>query len=85
MERPVKLSRIEPVLDTLDYPVTRTDAAAQLSDVTLQLADGETNLGEAIAVARSDAFGSVDDLETALFNVLPIEALGEPGQSDGDA
>ena len=85
MERPVKLSRIEPVLDTLDYPVTSTDAAAQLSDVTLQLADGETNLGEAIAIARSDAFGSVDDLETALFNVLPIEALGEPGQSDGDA
>ena len=85
MTQSVKLSRVEQVLGTLDFPVARSDAAAELSTVTLQLADGEANLGETIAEARSDSFYSVGDLETELYNVLPVEALGEPGQSDGDA
>jgi hypothetical protein len=80
----VKLSRIESVLEDLEYPVTNDQAAAELEDVTLLLADGERNLGALIERNDSDRFESMDDLESELNNVLPREAVGEPYQSEGE-
>ncbi|WP_226040491.1 hypothetical protein [Natrinema sp. DC36] len=80
----VKLSRIESVLEDLEYPVTNDRAAAELEDVTLLLADGERNLGALIERSDSDRFESMDDLESELNNVLPREAVGEPYQSEGE-
>jgi hypothetical protein len=84
MVREVKLSHIDEVLDELSYPVTRDDAAVELEDVTLLLADGEANLGELISETDSDTFSSVDDLQSELHNTLPREAVGEPYQSEGE-
>ncbi|MFC6768700.1 DUF5789 family protein [Natrinema soli] len=80
----VKLSRVESVLEELEYPVTNERAAAELADVTLLLADGERNLGALIERSDSDRFESMDDLESELNNVLPREAVGEPYQSEGE-
>ncbi|QLK25033.1 hypothetical protein HYG81_13075 [Natrinema zhouii] len=80
----IKLSRIESVLEDLEYPVTNDRAAAELEDVTLLLADGERNLGALIERSDSDRFESMDDLESELNNVLPREAVGEPYQSEGE-
>ncbi|PGF15411.1 hypothetical protein CP556_04215 [Natrinema sp. CBA1119] len=80
----VKLSRIESVLEDLEYPITNDRAAAELEDVTLLLADGERNLGTLIERSGSDRFESMDDLESELNNVLPREAVGEPYQSEGE-
>jgi hypothetical protein len=85
MAREVKFSHVGESLEELDYPVERASAAAEFSNVTLLLADGEENLGELIAEIDSETFESVDDLETGLHNVLPREAVGEPYQSEGDA
>ncbi len=85
MEKRVKLARVKPVLEQLEYPVDRTAAATAFDETTLMMADGETNLGSLIAKANRERFRSADDLNTELNNVMPIEALGEPGQSDGDA
>jgi hypothetical protein len=81
----VKLSRVEAAFERLDYPVTRDDAAAEFVDVTLTFADGEANLGALVSELGSDAFHDPEELFTELHNVLPVEAVGEPGQSDGDA
>ncbi len=81
----IKINRVKNVLERTDYPQPRTDAAAEFDDVTLIFADGEANLGELIAQANRETFNSADDLSTELNNVMPIEAVGEPGQSDGDA
>ncbi|GAB3672322.1 DUF5789 family protein [Halopiger thermotolerans] len=80
----VKLSRVESVLENLEYPVTRDEAAQQYDDVTLVLADGERNLGDLISRSSDDEFESMDDLESELHNVLPREAVGEPYQSEGE-
>jgi len=85
MTERVKLSRVQSTFERLDYPVTRDDAAAEFADVTLLLADGESNLGELVSELGSDAFHSADELFEELQSVLPVEAVGEPGQSDGDA
>jgi hypothetical protein len=85
MSERVKLSRVETLFEELDYPVTRDDAAAEYVDVTVTFADGEANLGELVSEVGSDAFHGPDELYAELQNVLPVEAVGEPGQSDGDA
>jgi hypothetical protein len=85
MPETVKLSRLESKLTELDYPVTREDAAVEFADVTLLFADGEGNLGEYVSEVGSDSFVNAEDLFVELQNVLPIEAVGEPGQSEGDA
>ncbi|ELZ99036.1 hypothetical protein C440_01730 [Haloferax mucosum ATCC BAA-1512] len=85
MQEEIKLSRLESVLDSLSYPVARRDAAAAFDGVTVLMADGNADLGEMIRQCLPDEFASATDLYYELNNVMPIEAVGEPGQSDGDA
>ncbi|WP_129116807.1 DUF5789 family protein [Halegenticoccus tardaugens] len=85
MPETVKLSRVESLFERLDYPTTRDAAAARFDDVTVLFADGEANLGRLVSETNSDAFDGPDELAAELNNALPIEAVGEPGQSEGDA
>jgi hypothetical protein len=84
MGRTVKLSRVEGVLESLSYPVDRAAAAEELADVTVQLADGEANLGEVVAETKSERYDSAIDLRDELYAYLPEAAIGEPGQSEGE-
>ena len=85
MATQIRFNELEPELSELDYPVTRAAAVEHYEGVTLLLADGEADLGDLIAETDTSEFESVDDLYTDLQNVLPVEAVGEPGQSEGDA
>lgn len=78
------LSNCASAFGELDYPVNRAAAADELSDITLLLADGETDLGELITQMTSETFDSAGDIEAELHNVLPREAVGEPYQSEGE-
>lgn len=84
MSKEVRLSRIDTVLEALEYPISRESAGDSLDDVTLVLADGEADLATLIEQTSSDRFNSVDDLEMELHSVLPREAVGEPYQSEGE-
>jgi hypothetical protein len=81
----IKLARVEERFADLDYPVTRADAAAAFADVRVTFAEGDANLGRLISDVGSDVFDGPDELAAELQNVVPIGAVGEPGQSDGDA
>lgn len=52
--------------------------------MTLQLADGEANLGSLVADLPADSYESSDELQTGLHTTLPRSAVGEPFQSEGD-
>lgn len=82
--REIKLSRVGSVLEELSYPISNEDAANELYGTTVLLADGEADLGAITANLPSDSFESADELETELFSSLPMEAIGEPGQSEGE-
>lgn len=84
MARRVKLSHVESVLAELSYPVSREEAVGELSGITLLYADGEGDLGDIVADTNSASFDSVDDLEMELYEFLPVDAVGEPGQSEGE-
>ncbi|PSP77123.1 hypothetical protein BRC81_10860 [Halobacteriales archaeon QS_1_68_20] len=83
MARRVKLSNVYALFEDLEYPA-REEAAGRFDDVTLTYAGGESNLGDVVSEAGSDEFGSDDELEEELYSVLPVEAVGEPGQSGGE-
>lgn len=86
MSERVKLNRVESLFEErLDFPAARDEAAAEFSDVTVLFADGESNLGELISGIDSEQFTGPNDLYSGLNNELPIEAVGEPRQSEGDS
>ena len=85
MGREIEFSDVSTVLGDVNYPIDRTAAAEEFADVTLVLADGEADLGNLISETTNERFDSAADIETALHNVLPRRAVGEPYQSEGDA
>ena len=81
----INLSRLEPTLEDHEYPADREALTASFAGTTVLFADGDADLGDLVADVDQETFASAADAVAALQNVLPIEALGEPGQSDGDA
>ncbi|MFB6138063.1 MAG: hypothetical protein ABEJ42_06965 [Halobacteriaceae archaeon] len=84
MTRDVKLSHVGAEIESLSYPIDREAASDALADVTLQFADGEEALSAVVDRANVETFGSATDLESEVFANLPVEAVGEPGQSAGE-
>jgi hypothetical protein len=81
----IPLSRVEGEFETFSFPAARSDLAESCAGTTVLFADGDADLGELLAEIEQDRFESPEDAYVSLQNVLPIEAVGEPGQSDGDA
>jgi hypothetical protein len=85
MTNELRLNQLRSTIDTLEYPVESEAARDQLAGITLLYADGQEPLVDVISRTNVDVFQDVDDLESEIYTYLPIEAVGEPGQSDGDA
>ncbi len=85
MANQIRLNELRPVIEELDYPIVKDAASEELDDVTLLYADGEEPLAAVVSRSDVDSFEDVEALELEIQNNLPIEAVGEPGQSDGDA
>ena len=84
MSQEVKLSDLRAELETLSYPVAREEAIERFDGVVLLYADGEESLADVLARANDDTFDDPEDLQTTVYNHLPTEAVGEPGQSEGE-
>ena len=84
MAREIKLEELYPFLNDASYPMTVDAAAEEFADVTVQLADGSTNLGEVVGRSTSGPFATTDELASEVLSLLPREAVGEPFQSEGE-
>jgi len=80
----VKLSRVRTAFEDLEYPLSRREAADELLGTTLLHPGGEEDLGVLVSETHSDSFVSAEELEADLHNVLPVDAVGEPGESEGE-
>ncbi|PAU84599.1 hypothetical protein CK500_03545 [Halorubrum salipaludis] len=85
MTSEVHLSRVEDEFREHSYPAAREDLVDSCAGTTVLFADGDADLGDLVADIDQERFESAEDAFAALQNVLPVEAVGEPGQSDGDA
>lgn len=81
----VKLSRLYPVLDAQEYPLTKNEALQETENITLKLADGTVNLATVIEDSSENEFNEFEDLLLEVMMLLPRRAVGEPFQSEGDA
>ena len=81
----VHLSHVQDELRGRPYPAAREELVESCAGTTVLFADGDADFGALLEEIDQERFESPDDAFAALQNVLPIEALGEPGQSDGDA
>ena len=84
MDREVKLSHLDDVLEEFDYPIEREAAVSAGEDVTLLLADGTENLGDVVSRSGTEEFESAEELSTEIMGLLPRRAVGEPYQSEGE-
>lgn len=80
-----KLSRLLSRLQEAEYPADRGSLADTFRDHVLTYADGETNLGEFVGNLDEQRFDTASDLHETIQTELPVEAVGELGQSKGDA
>ncbi|WP_135364368.1 DUF5789 family protein [Halosimplex halophilum] len=80
----MELAELQEYLEQFDYPVASDELATACEGVTIELAEGERDLGGLLAHASADRFESADDAYTAVQNDLPREAVGEPYQSEGE-
>lgn len=85
MAREIKLSEMQSLFGTVDFPVSRESVVDQFHDVRVALADGEVNLGTVISRAQEPEFESKRALTETVYSWLPRRAVGEPYQSEGSA
>ena len=84
MTQEVKLSGLTALLSEATYPLAVETARTSFDDVTLVYADGTEPLADVLARVQDDQFDSVDDAQASIMNVVPVEGVGEPGQSEGE-
>ena len=84
MTREVKLNQLTELLESATYPLSVTGVQQRFEDVELVYADGSESLPTVLARVEDDEFDSVDEAQTSIFNVIPVEGVGEPGQSEGE-
>jgi len=84
MTRDVKLNELTELLESTTYPLSVEQAQAVFDDVRLVYADGTEPLGEVLGRLEDDQFASAEEAQSSIFNTVPVEGVGEPGQSEGE-
>ena len=84
MTREVKLNELTELLESTSYPLPVETARAEFGDVRLQYADGSESLDAVLGRLEDDQFDSAEEAQSSIFNTLPVEGVGEPGQSEGE-
>ncbi|EMA05595.1 hypothetical protein SAMN05443574_13417 [Haloarcula vallismortis] len=84
MTREVKLNKLTALLETATYPLSVETAQAEFDDVQLVYADGSEPLTTLLARVNDEQFDSPDEAQSSIYNAIPVEGVGEPGQSEGE-
>jgi len=84
MSRRVKLNELTELLEDATYPLSIQAARREFDDVELVYADGSEPFSDVLGRIEDQQFDSPDDAQSSIFNVVPVEGVGEPGQSEGE-
>jgi hypothetical protein len=84
MTRDVKLNQLTELLAGESYPLSVANARSTFDDVDLIYADGSESLADVLSRVPDEQFDSTTDAQSSIMNVLPVEGVGEPGQSEGE-
>ncbi|MDS0221689.1 hypothetical protein NDI54_10055 [Haloarcula sp. S1AR25-5A] len=84
MTRQVKLNELTALLETATYPLSVATARTEFNDVQLVYADGSESLPTVLDRINDEQFDSPDEAQSSIYNTIPVEGVGEPGQSEGE-
>jgi hypothetical protein len=84
MTREVKLNELTALLETATYPLSVETARAEFDDVVLVYADGSEPLSALLTRVDDEQFSSPDEAQSSIYSTIPVEGVGEPGQSEGE-
>jgi len=84
MTRDVRLNELTELLESVSYPLTVETARTEFDDVRLQYADGSEPLDAVLGRLEDEQFDSPEEAQSSIFNTVPVEGVGEPGQSEGE-
>ncbi|GGM71084.1 hypothetical protein J2752_002216 [Halarchaeum rubridurum] len=84
MTERVKLKDLEDALEGLPYPLSKQNAVAEVEGIVLVYADGEETAADVVERIEEEVFDDPASLAASIRNNLPTEAVGEPGQSEGE-
>jgi hypothetical protein len=84
MTREVKLNELTELLESATYPLSLSTARTEFDDVQLVYADGSEPLDAVLARLEDEQFVSPEEAQSSILNTVPVEGVGEPGQSEGE-
>ena len=84
MSRDVKLNELTELLESATYPLSAERAKQEFDGVRLIYADGSEPLDEVLDRLEDEEFASAEEAQSSIFNTVPVEGVGEPGQSEGE-
>ena len=84
MSRDIKLNELTELLESATYPLSVDTAQQEFGDVVLVYADGSEPLDEVLDRLEDEQFDSAEEAQSSIFNTVPVEGVGEPGQSEGE-
>ena len=84
MARDIKLNELTELLESATYPLSVDAARQEFDDVELVYADSSEPLDEVLGRLEDDQFDSAEEAQSSIFNTVPVEGVGEPGQSEGE-
>jgi len=71
MASEVGIADVEEVLEGLDYPLSREEAATALDGVTVQRGGDETDLGELVSMVGAESFEDREALREEIHSYVP--------------
>lgn len=71
MASEVGIADVEEVLEGLDYPLSREEAATALDGVSVLREGGETDLGELVSMVGRESFEDQDELREEIHSYVP--------------
>lgn len=81
-EQGIGFGDLDEKLLSVDYPVHVDAIREEYGDHELDLPEGSTTLGDALAELEGERFESVDGVKTAVKNVVGSDAVGREGYTD---
>ena len=82
-EEGVDFTAIDPVLETVSYPLTKEAFVADFGEANVERTNaGPITIGELFAGTGDDEFESPDDVRQAILALMPRESVGRQRYSD---
>ncbi|RQG90705.1 DUF5789 family protein [Natrarchaeobius chitinivorans] len=78
----IELGDVREALESREYPVEQDELLEEHGDEQLEISEETVTLAELLEPLNEDEYGSFDEVETAIMNMVGDAAIGRKNYSD---